>query len=62
MNKLSETNSRIKKQIIKFADLSDAQRREVRQMMHEAMQLAESIQAGVQNVRNEDTSDPGTQK
>ena len=24
-------------------------------MMHEAMQLAESIQAGVQNVRNEDT-------
>jgi F0F1-type ATP synthase assembly protein I len=45
--KLSEINSKIKKQILKFADLNETQRKEVRKMMHEAMQLGEEIQAGV---------------
>ena len=47
INKLAEVNSRIKKQIMKFAELEDGQRKEVRTMMHEAMQLAEAIQAGL---------------
>lgn len=32
---------------MKFAELEDGQRKEVRTMMHEAMQLAEAIQAGL---------------
>ena len=54
INKLSELNARIKKQILRFADLQDNQRKEVRTMMQEAMQLAEDVQTGVKNVKNED--------
>ena len=45
--KLAEVNARIKKQILRFADLTDSQRKEVRQMMQEAMILAEDVQTGV---------------
>ncbi len=45
--KLTEINSKIKKQILKFTDLNETQRKEVRKMMHEAMELGEEIQAGV---------------
>ena len=54
INKLGEVNARIKKQILKFTDLNDQARKTVRSMMHEAMQLAEDVQTGVKNVRNED--------
>ena len=54
VNKLSELNARIKKQINRFAELQDGQRKEVRTMMHEAMELAEDVQTGVKNVKNED--------
>jgi len=47
LTKLTETNTKIKKQILKFKELSEAQRKEVRQMMHEAMKLAETVQTGV---------------
>jgi len=47
IQKLSETNARIKKQILKFADLNDTQRKEVRCMMQEAMELAEDVTKGV---------------
>ena len=43
INKLSELNARIKKQINRFAELQDNQRKEVRTMMHEAMKLAEDV-------------------
>ena len=54
INKLSELNARIKKQILRFAELQDNQRKDVRALMHEAMQLAEDVQSGVKNVKNED--------
>ena len=47
INSLSEVNARIRKQILRFADLNDGQRKEVRHMMHEAMQVAENVQAGL---------------
>lgn len=43
MKSLSEVNVRIRKQILKFADLDEAQRKEVRKMMHQAMQIAEDV-------------------
>ena len=47
INSLSEVNARIRKQILRFAELNDGQRKEVRSMMHEAMQVAENVQAGL---------------
>ena len=37
INKLSEVNAKIKKQILRFADLNEHARKQVRTMMHEAM-------------------------
>ena len=37
INKLSELNARIKKQILRFSELQDHQRKDVRALMHEAM-------------------------
>ena len=37
INKLSELNARIKKQILRFSELQDNQRKDVRTLMHEAM-------------------------
>lgn len=54
IQKLSETNARIRRQIQKFAELKDEQRKEVRNMMSEAMELAEDITKGVKNVRDND--------
>ena len=47
MNKLTEINSRIRKQINRFESLNDKQRKEVRLMVPEAMKLAESVQNGL---------------
>ena len=41
IKKLAETNSRIRKQILRFEELNETQRKEVRLMIHEAMELAE---------------------
>ena len=48
IQKLSETNARIKRQILKFADLTDVQRKEIRTMFTESMELADDVQKGVQ--------------
>ena len=48
IQKLSETNARIKRQIIKFADLNDSQRKEIRTMFTDSMELADDVQKGVQ--------------
>ena len=47
LNSLNEVNCRIRKRILQFADLNDAERKEVRGMLSEGMQLAEDIQSGV---------------
>ena len=47
MKSLNDANVRIRKQILKFVDLDDAQRKEVRQLMHKAMQMAEDVQNGL---------------
>ena len=47
INNLSQTNARIKKMILKFAELNDSQRKEVRTMMQEAMEIAGDIERGV---------------
>ena len=47
INNLSQTNARIKKMILKFAELNESQRKEVRTLMQEAMEIAGDIERGV---------------
>ena len=47
MKKLGEVNARIRKQILRFADLTEKQRKEIHRMMQEAMQIGEDVQAGL---------------
>ena len=43
MKSFSDMNVRIRKQILRFAELDDAQRKQVRQQMHQAMKIAEQV-------------------
>lgn len=47
LNELDKENARIKKQIIKFNQLDKVERREVREMLQDAMKMSKTLQTRI---------------